>query len=275
MGIESDSDEPDSVEGKIESSSISARARLVTAAYQLLTNWPQNFLAAADTANLSRHHFGPTWKQQPIWLAETVEQVLSRRTIGITREKVLSVMHSLELDGKQVSKSSLRRALGVTEARAIDAVVSYRRKATLEEFALLCGEYERQLTVTSSARTQKTSLCRDYLILLLSALSGRKVESVCALTERDVRTLFAALHTEVDAKGDQFKATFQRAEEISGDDALWVRAGASQELRFASRFGRNLAGHSLRARIAKDMRNILPAELWNSADAFRGVFTTY
>lgn len=264
------------VVNKLESLPITTRESLIARSFWMLLDWPRNFISASKVANLSRYHFAATWNQQPAWLSEIVETELSKRTMGITTEKVITAKQRLEHDGVAVSKSSLRRALGVRDAVAIDAVVIHRRRANIDEFSLICQEYERQLMSASTARDQRASIHRDYAILLLSALAGQKIEQICALSKVDLTHLLAILNAEADGKSSEFRRFLRRAEDLAQDDELSARAERSAWSdackQFVGRYGEVLAGHTVRARVARDMRRILPAELWNSADVFRKVF---
>jgi hypothetical protein len=269
---------PDGIESKLESSSIAARTYAISKAFWLLEEWPKNFIEATKMANLCKYHFAPTWKQQPSWLSGIIEDELSKRTLGISTEKVLVAARLLEKDGVQVSKSSLRRALGVRESKSIDKVVKHRRAGTLDEFVRLCREYERQLISTSSARDQRASLLRDYLILLLSTLSAKKLEVICEVSHSELKALFACLNSKANSKSTEFKQHLQRAVELAQNCEPSAHATAKAlfsncDRMFVGRYGDRLAGHTVRARIAGDMRKVLPLELWNSADVFRQLFT--
>lgn len=269
---------PDGLESKLESSSIAARTYAISKAFWLLEEWPKNFIDGTKMANLCKYHFAATWKHQPSWLSETIENQLSKRTMGLTTEKVLVAVSVLENDGVQISKSSLRRVLGVRESKSIDNVVMHRRSGTIDEFVKLCQEYERQLVSTASARDQRVSLYRDYLILLLSTLAAKKLETICNVSNSELRALFATLNREAIRKSPEFKHYLQRAEELARNCRPSARAAAKApkttcNRAFIGRYGDKLVGHTVRARISRDMRKVLPLELWNSADVFRELFT--
>jgi len=257
---------------KIESASIAARAVVLKAAFGLLLNWPHNFLRVAHAENLCFSHFTATKALQPHWLSDTVANELVKRARGITPQLVQSTIRQLQSEGQQIRKSSVRRALGVTESRAIDAVVEHRRRATERELATICQKYDGQIGVVSSARTQRVSMCRDYLILLLSALFAERIESICILTRAEVKGRLAGLATGLGAKSAVFRDVYARAELLSREPSMWGLAEQQEEPSFVSRFGQRLQGHTVRARIAKDMRDSLPSELWNSADVFLSCF---
>lgn len=269
---------PDGIESKLESSSIAARTYALTKAFWLLGHWPKNFIESTKMVDLCKYHFSPTWKQQPSWLSEIIETELSKRTLGITTEKVLVVARLIEQEGMQVSKSNLRRALGIRESKSIDKVVMHRRTGTLDEFARLCREFERQLISISAARDQRVSLHRDYLILLLSTLAAKKLEVICEVSRPELAALFAWLNSDANSKSIEFKLYLKRAVELAQNCVpSALVAGkllpSNCDRMFLGRYGNKLAGHTVRARIAGDMRKVLPPDLWNSVDVFRQLFT--
>jgi len=115
-------------------------------------------------------------------------------------------------------------------------------------------------------------MCRDYLILMLSALFSEKIETICSLTRMEVAGRLERLSAELATRSAVFRDVYSRAEKLSREPSMWGRAEQKEEPSFVSRFGERLQGHTVRARIAKDMRDSLPSELWNSADVFLKCF---
>lgn len=251
------------------------RSKVIKAAYWLLSDWPSNFKEATRTAHITRVHFSSNWAIQPAWLSSYINKNLSVKKLGITEEQVRVVITQLEGEGLAVTKSSLRRALQVSEAKAIHALVKHRRHATRSEFTTFCAALEQRVATAPRSRDQKATLSRDYLIFLLSVLSDRCVEAVCKMSPRQVDCMFADLQFRSTIVGtpSEFRTALERANQLAEqEEHLICDRNADSAHRFIGRFGEELAGHTVRERFAKLMKLVLGSELWNSMDAFLGLF---
>lgn len=251
------------------------RSKVIKAAYWLLSGWPNNFKEATRAANITRAHFSSNWAIQPAWLSSYINENLSVKRLGITEGQVRLVITQLEGEGLAVTKSSLRRALQVSEAKAIHSLVKYRRHATRSEFTTFCAAVEKRVAAAPRSRDQKATLSRDYLILLLSVLSDRCVEAVCQMSPGQVDCMLAELRFRSDIVSipSEFRKALGRANQLAEqEEHLICGRNADSARRFIGRFGEELAGHTVRERFAKLMRLELGSELWNSVDAFLGLF---
>lgn len=258
------------VQPTVESCSIAIRRALIMRAAWLLEEWPSRFLDHMQRARLTRTHFLMTALAVPPWLAQVVEQELTaaRRS---TSADVESAMAKIADRGEGVTKSAVRRELGVAESRAADLVLSRREHARLGELLTICGKFEKAIATTPQSRDQYASLVRDYAIFLLSVLRQENVDAICLL---DQATVYASiLQASEDGAPEIDRLIRQRAMEMNEEYATtirpaWALSGERDEAWFISRFGEPFEGHTLRERVAKMMRSGFPEDLWRSSDVF-------
>lgn len=214
----------------------------------------------------------------PVWLKTIIESHLTRMHRNVKSEDVQAAVDSIRASGKAVSKLAVKRILGVRDARAIEEIVpTQRRSATPRELLALCGKFERLLTTTPTARDQHATLLRDYLIFLLSVLSGSAVENVCKFAERDaISTLDgklgraaqeSMLHSLIAKRTFEIHHLYAS---VARPHLLGSQVNPNQW--FLSRFGADLAGHTVRERVAKLMATGFGNDLWRSADVFLRIF---
>jgi len=251
------------------------RAKIIRGAYWLLASWPNNFYEAARAAQISRLHFSSNWAIQPTWLSSFISEKLSAKRLRISESQVVTVIKHFEENGLAVTKSSLRRALNVSEAKAIHKLVKHRHRATQEEFTTLCTAIERRIEVTPRSRDQRATLCRDYLIFLLSVLSDTCVETICKMSHEEVEALIQRLRDRSVASSTppEFFIVLAYARTLAHQEEPLIRSrSANARRRFTGRFGDELSGCTVRDRFAKLIPQELDRNLWNSVDAFLGIY---
>ncbi|MRT30438.1 TniQ family protein [Herbaspirillum sp. CAH-3] len=254
---------------------VKQRAQIIRGAYWLLASWPNNFYEAARAAQISRLHFSSNWAIQPTWLSSFISEKLSVKRLRVTESQVVTVIKHFEENGLAVTKSSLRRALNVSEAKAIHKLVKHRHRATREEFTTLCTAIERRIEVTPRSRDQRTTLCRDYLIFLLSVLSDTCVETICKMSHEEVEALIQQLRDRAvsSARPSEFFSTLTYARNLADQEEPLIRSSnKNMRRRFTGRFGDELSGCTVRDRFAKMITQELDRNLWNSVDAFLGIY---
>lgn len=255
------------------------RQALLSMAIWLLDDWPSRFVATCKAADITRADFGATDNCSPPWFDEVVRDHLNGNVNWITREDVKSAIGQLKTQGHQISKNALRRKLGVSESWAINEILDQRRKGSINELACLCQHYRLLVAHTPPSRDQQRTLCRDFLILLITTFSGEKVESVCKMNQQAIDAVISAARNDSESEAEQLSVPLSCLIEL--DDQY--RNGIRPEFRFRhsepidiwflSRFGKRMDGHSVRARFALIMKELLDPKLWNSIDVFRGTAT--
>jgi hypothetical protein len=258
----------------IELLPVQLRSQVIRAAWWLLSDWPRNFAGAAAAAKMQWTHFMPNQQQLPVWMARYIRQNLSVRIVSLSTESVREAIAALQRDGVAVTKSSVRRVFGVAEAKAIHQLVPHRRQATTAEFARLCAAFEDRLGIAPRSRDQRATLSRDYLIFVLSVLAGKPIESICKMGGNEVEVLMRELQRRVEGREEEFQKAVRRAIKLDRYEEQFISERKVNYLgRFRARSGGPLAGHTVRERIARIMKFTLDSELWNSADAFLGLFS--
>lgn len=252
------------------------RQTILDDAIWLLGNWPIRLREICRIARLSGSDIGCTETENPQWFNDTIRESLYLHKNWISRDTVASAITELNAQQLPVSKNALRRKLGIAESWAINELLDQRRTAKVAELVTLCRNYQFQLRHTPSSRDQQRTLTRDFLILLLSAFSGSKIEAVCRMEQAEIDRLLttsrASMATNSNEEGlfllnflleldDQYRTgirpEFQSRSQVS--ICTW----------FISRFGKEMDGHSVRARISEQMKRLLDSRLWCSADAFQ------
>lgn len=257
----------------VEGLSLNERRETITAAYWLLADWPNRFLSVSEKGGLSKAAFLPTAAVNPPWLTDLIDEHLTLHRTGITKGEVVQAINTLQSEGITVSKSSVRRFLGVSESNAINAELSRREHARVDELMTLLRKFEHQLSKASNSRDQRSTLLRDYLIFILSVLRHESVSKTCQLGTCDVmETLRQATPTDcLNSSVEQLLRS--RANVLNIEYGAYVRPKLLKDRDdhpnwFISRQGLSFAGHTLRERIAKIMREDFSEDLWHSCDVF-------
>jgi len=257
----------------IEGLRVDVRFRVIQAVLWLLEAWPGRFVTTCQSAKLSRKDFTSSRAYHPPWLQEVIDSHLTHHQRDqVSFGQIDQAVDELKRTGDSVSKSAVRRKLGVSESRAVDALLGQRRHATFKELLRLCGEFEKDLKYTPDSRDQKATLIRDYLIFLLSVLSDTSIDHICSLTQMEVSLLIENSSVEIVSNNCMF-VIFKRTREISKiyKESVYpkfYKEKISGNYWLIGREGKEYAGHAARERIAKMIRRCLPRDLWNSADAF-------
>lgn len=257
----------------IEKQSGEVRQILVSCAIWLLNDWPDRFVRTCNEANISRGSFGAPDNCSPFWFEVVVREHLARSVNWITREDVKAAIGYLDSQGQQVSKNALRRQLGITESRAINELLDQRRAATLQELVSLIRHYQTLISHIPPSRDQQRTLCRDFLILLYSAVSGENAETVCRMTKANIDQLLASIThwSKLDGEIGFIGSTLLEMDDQYRHGVrpvFQVRCSTTIDSWFLSRFGNHMDGHSVRERFAKVMKNLFDPKLWNSMDVF-------
>lgn len=253
--------------------SVAERISPISSALWLLEDWPDRFIKTAKLTGITGKHFLRTQSEYPSWMQEVVLDRFMLRNKWIGHAEVTQAIDVIKKRGDQVSKNAVRRFLNVTENRAIDDLLDQRRKATMDELFTLCRKFDRLVEVTPPARDQQRVLARDFLMLLISIFSGRRIEDVCKMTSSVVKLIVAAGQKEsaTDPRVGCIGSLLVRLHDqyAHGTRPFFVVRGDKPRVWFLSRFGEPLEGHSVRDQIAKLMKQDFDQDLWRSADVFR------
>jgi len=257
----------------IEGLASSQRRRIIASAYWLMEQWPERFLSIATAACITKATFIPTSATNPTWLTDTLDAELARRNKNITTRDVTQAIKNLRDEGRAVSKKAVRHRLEVSESKVIDSVLSRRNHARPDELMTLVRKFEHRLAIASTSRDQKATLLRDYLIFILSVLGQCPIDEICTLSAKDIQKLLCGATIASPNNLEIEKSLKVRAKALNSEYTTDVRPKFHQSDSppgrwFIGREGKEFAGHTLRERIAKLMRNDFPEDLWHSSDAF-------
>lgn len=263
----------ESASHNIELLRLEHRRKILQGASWLMQDWPGRFVTAMRQARLSRGSIAKSRIPFPRWFSDVLQSDLSSRTCGVSRERISQAIRRIEDSGRTVSKSAVRRELDVTEALELDKVLSQRRRATWEEFELLCTRFENEVAVISTSRDQRASALRDYVLVLVAVLAHRKVEQVCLMSKEEVFNCLAG-----DYPPDRL-GIIVRARAFNSEYEHTIRKSFSRRVGghtpwFISRFGCEMKGHAVRTRVAGLMSEGFPKSLFKSIDVFLGIEAT-
>ena len=262
----------------IEKQPARVRQTIIAGASRLLEDWPERFIDACVRAGISRTDCGARHGGSPEWFNAVVQRRLAKSVNWITPEDVSLAVADIKATGGSVSKNALRRKFGVSESRAIDEILDQRRDATRDELTKLCRHYYRLIEQTPPSRDQQRTLCRDFLIVLVSAVSGQKLETACLMAETDIHEyltialrawganpelaiIFETLHGLLDQYKSGIRLEFA------------FRAKSPTDAFFITRFGMPIDGHTIRERFARILKDLFEPRLWNSVDIFQHTLT--
>lgn len=171
----------DSQENFIAALAIPVRRDLVRAAWGLLDQWPDKFLAFAASTGLTQEHFSGTNERHPKWVEAEVRKHLRRQIRGISVAEVRSTVESLRLAGTdRVTKNAVRLLLN-SQASAIDKVLSRRFEATSAELDEVLESMAKSAR-REGKRTVFASCARDHVVFCVAALTRSSLEQAGAMT---------------------------------------------------------------------------------------------
>jgi len=257
----------------IEGLAAAQRERIVAGAYWLMEEWPERFLSIAKASGITKATFIPTSATNPSWLTTILDTELARHNKHITTCDVSQAIENLKNEGRTASKKAVRQQLEVSESKVIDSVLTRRNHARPDELMNLIRKFEHRLAVVSTSRDQKDTLRRDYLIFILSILAQCPIDKICGLSANDVEKLLSETTIAPPSSLEIEKSLKIRAKVLNSEYATDVRpkfleSDSPPGRWFIGREGKEFAGHTLRERIAKLMRNGFAEDLWHSCDAF-------
>ena len=164
----------------VEELPIELRHRLTLQVHKLFTQWPQNLVEFCAAAHLNAEHLSQDRSNCPPWFDEFIRQNLCIQKRGISRDQVLEVCGSIRASGKQITKTSVSRALGDSYSNVIDLLFAKRDKATQAETIQFLNWLFTWAEDTQSRRSGTEIRLRDSLILSLSMLVNAPVVEVAS-----------------------------------------------------------------------------------------------
>ncbi|MCJ9671445.1 TniQ family protein [Neorhizobium sp. SHOUNA12B] len=225
----------------------------------LTRDWPARFISRMNDASITCGEYATAGIPVPYWLWSVCKENLERKRYRTTLAEVSCAAALLREVHRPVSKLAIKRLLGVTEGKALDALhpVMTRRLSDTEMLAV-AKLLNADLEAASSAREQRASLLRDacsiaaaaWLRISLKAVSGLALEDGQALLQewRDV--------ARIDGACGRLARTYLVWMELylRGTRMRFERYDLPQRALFLSRFGVPTLGFGLAARFADLLR---------------------
>ena len=247
------------------------RAKIVSTSEDLLRDWPTKFVTIALATGISKVSFSGL--KLPPWFRDTVDsQLVIRRRNPYSREYIQGIIAEESSLHGTVSKTKIRRSLGVVENSVLNKLISQRRRAETCELLQMLKLFRQEIVSTSSERSKLASLQRDYLIFLLSVISQSSVLEVCQWSRKQC---FDATEKGLnDIRNESFGIAVQETKRLLDiyQSLNHLHNSTVNGYYFVTRFGFPVADHSVRRRVSAMMKFRFGSDLWKSVDVFTKVF---
>jgi hypothetical protein len=166
--------------------SLSVRHDLFRMAAWLTHDWPGNFVATMKTVGITACDFSVMEFSLPYWLHAVTNEFLYGKHYRVNQDEVHSAKAALSKSTKPISKNALKRQLGVTEGKALDALLPARLKALSNDTVhTIMGMLEVDIQSTACAREAKASAVRDACCIAAATWLGLSFTKICELTLSD------------------------------------------------------------------------------------------
>ncbi|NVM89647.1 hypothetical protein FHT32_003304 [Variovorax sp. SG517] len=225
----------------------------------LTRDWPVRFISSMSAARITCGEYATAEIPVPYWLWSVCKEHLERKRYRTTLAEVSSAAALLSEAHCPVSKIAIKRLLGVTEGKALDALLPVMtRRLSDTEMLAVTSVLSADLESASTAREQRASLLRDacsiaaaaWLRISLKAASGLAVEDGLALLQewRDAAC--------IDGARGRLARTYLAWMELylRGTRTRFERYDLPQRALFLSRFGVPTQGFGLASRFADLLR---------------------
>ena len=247
--------------------SLAVRHDLLRMAAWLTRDWPGKFVATMKATGITACDFSAMEFTLPYWLHVVTNEYLFGKRYQVNQEEVRAAKAVLSKSKQPFSKIALKRQLGVTEGKALDALVPARMKALSNDtIHTIMGMLEVDIRTTASAREAKASAVRDACCIAAANWLGLSFTKVCELTLSDGLALnrtWQALAVR-DESDSQLTSTHEiRLAQIffrwgdlyaNGVRHRFCRYQQETNRYFVTRFGRPSEGNGLAARFADLLR---------------------
>ncbi|MFZ6776997.1 TniQ family protein [Undibacterium sp. Ji83W] len=170
-----------------ENMPLRCRHQAVCMSLTLTEDWPERFTRICRDAGLSESTVLIDQPYLPYWFYRAVRESLCRFRYRTNRDEIANIRDHLQDRDVQLSKNIVKKTIGITEGKAIDATIPVARSIyTVEETILFFEEFDRQIKNASLARGNRFCLARDRTIVLMTALGLGTLAEICKWTFDDV-----------------------------------------------------------------------------------------
>lgn len=172
----------------VEGLPINARAAVLAAAHEILRDWPSRFLRFADLSGITAQHFCDDRSVLPCWFIGVLDNALRRQARGIRPKQIEAAATRLREVGRRVTKSSVAEMLGVSHSLALDAALTRRSRASLEEHRVLIDKLRSYINEYRTRRSSRETRSRNAAIIALAICTGNKLEDVVRWRRADIKS---------------------------------------------------------------------------------------
>lgn len=246
---------------------LSVRYDLLRMTAWLTRDWPGNFVTTVKMAGITACDFSAMEFSLPFWLHAVSNEFLYGKRYQVNQDEVRAAKAALSKSKQPISKIALKRQLGVTEGKALDALLPARLKALPSDtIETIMGMLEMDIQNANPAREAKASAVRDACCIAASTWLGVSFTKVCALTLSDGLALnrtWQALSVRGDGDGQLASTHRIRLAKIfcrwgdlyaNGVRHRFCRYKQEPNQYFVTRFGLPSGGNGLAARFADLLR---------------------
>lgn len=247
--------------------SLSVRHDLLRLAAWLTRDWPDKFVLTMKATGITACDFSAMEFTLPYWLHVVTNEYLYGKRYQVNQEEVRAAKAVLSKSKQPFSKIALKRQLGVSEGKALDALLPARMKALSNNtIHAIMGMLEVDIQATSSAKEAKASAVRDACCIAAATWLGLSFTKACELTLSDglaLNRIWQALAVRDDSDSQPISTHETRLAEIffrwgdlyaNGVRHRFCRYQQETNRYFVTRFGRPSEGTGLASRFADLLR---------------------
>jgi hypothetical protein len=152
----------------------------------LTDNWPDNFVPTMKSAGVTACNFSAMDFSLPYWVHSVAHGALCGKRYQVGQDEVRAARANLSNATKSISKIALKRQMGVTEGKALDALLPARVKSLSNDtIHTIMDMLDIDIHNTASAREAKSSAIRDACCIAAATWLGLSFTQVCTLTLGD------------------------------------------------------------------------------------------
>jgi hypothetical protein len=179
---------------------VSDRSLLVSAAWDILSEWPKSFIDFANQSGISVTHFYGARSLQPAWMNKTIVDHLALQNRNVTDSVVEQAIASWKMKhGIMPTKTQLRHLLRWQGERGLDRFYSTRGVATAAESKEFFGTALcRMQTLRRQPRSFRHCLF-DMGVLVYCIKRHCSIDVACVLTFNQLLNEISAFNSQVAA----------------------------------------------------------------------------
>ncbi|WP_233151599.1 hypothetical protein [Pelomonas sp. KK5] len=205
----------------VELLNVRSRHELLTAAVAVLADWPASFLRFAEDTGIRHEHFSGSENLHPPWMEAQISAHLRRQQRWVRPRHVDEAIRELRDAGEPITRTAVRRSLGVVTAKAIDQQMIWRNVAVESELRELLARLDDFVSHRGRRRTTQIVRLRDAVALLVILLTDMAPTQIARLGTTALLDAIGQAYVGQLAKLVQASAAAKTAELLSLQGATW------------------------------------------------------